>query len=385
MRLLEMVATETPLPAILRRLALLVEDHCEGAVCGIMRVSDDGGHLHPLAAPSLPVDYLAAIDGVAVGARVGSCGTAVHRREPVYVVDIATDPLWAELRGARARARAARVLVGAGARRRRHRSGHDRPLLRRAARPVRRRHPRHRAGGLDRPARDRARAGPGGAARERAQARRRPRPHAARRGRGAGAHRGRPARRHDPGADRQPALHRPRPPRRPGERDRRPHRADRRPRPPGVDARSHEAADVRDPAAAARVARARARRWRAARPDPARHGDSGRRHDRRRPALAEHRVARLPHGAGARRERPQACARDPARGRADGRRRPPPGYGRRRRMRVRHDACARPQRDAASPRTCRRWRSACGLREATSRSRAAPAAARRRASASRSN
>jgi PAS domain S-box-containing protein len=94
MRLLEMVATETPLPAILRRLALLVEDHCEGAVCGIMRVSDDGAHLHPLAAPSLPVEYLAAIDGVAVGARVGSCGTAVHRREPVYVVDIATDPLW---------------------------------------------------------------------------------------------------------------------------------------------------------------------------------------------------------------------------------------------------------------------------------------------------
>jgi PAS domain S-box-containing protein len=94
MRLLETIATETPLPAILRELALLVEDHCPGAVCGIMRVSDDGA-LHPFAAPSLPVDYLAAIDGVAVGARAGSCGTAVHRREPVFVVDIATDPLWA--------------------------------------------------------------------------------------------------------------------------------------------------------------------------------------------------------------------------------------------------------------------------------------------------
>ena len=64
-------------------------------MCGIMRVSEDGAHLHPLAAPSLPVDYLAAVDGVSVGARVGSCGTAVYRREPVYVVDIATDPLWA--------------------------------------------------------------------------------------------------------------------------------------------------------------------------------------------------------------------------------------------------------------------------------------------------
>jgi PAS domain S-box-containing protein len=97
MRLLEMVATESPLTAILRRLALLVEDHCPGAVCAIMRVSDDGESLHPLAAPSLPVEYLAAIDGVGIGARAGSCGTAVHRREPVYAVDIATDPLWTEL------------------------------------------------------------------------------------------------------------------------------------------------------------------------------------------------------------------------------------------------------------------------------------------------
>ena len=95
MRLLEMVATESPLEDVLRRLALLVEDHCQGAVCGVMRVSEDGGRLHPLAGPSLPAAYLAAIDGAAVGARAGSCGTAVHRREPVYVVDIAADPLWA--------------------------------------------------------------------------------------------------------------------------------------------------------------------------------------------------------------------------------------------------------------------------------------------------
>ena len=95
MRLLEMVAAETPLADVLRRLALLVEDHCAASVCGIMGVSNDGARLYPLAGPSLPAAYLAAIDGAAVGARAGSCGTAVHRREPVYVVDIATDPLWA--------------------------------------------------------------------------------------------------------------------------------------------------------------------------------------------------------------------------------------------------------------------------------------------------
>ena len=85
MRLLEMVATETPLPAVLRRLALLVEDHCPGAVCAIMRVSDDGESLHPLAAPSLPVEYLAAIDGVASEpgpARAGRRCTAASRSTP---------------------------------------------------------------------------------------------------------------------------------------------------------------------------------------------------------------------------------------------------------------------------------------------------------------
>jgi PAS domain S-box-containing protein len=97
MQLLEMVAAETPLEAVLRRLALLVEDHCRGAVCGVMRVAEDGGSLHPLAGPSLPAAYLAAIDGAAVGARAGSCGTAVHRREPVFVVDITSDPLWASM------------------------------------------------------------------------------------------------------------------------------------------------------------------------------------------------------------------------------------------------------------------------------------------------
>jgi signal transduction histidine kinase len=96
MRLLEMVAAETPLAPVLHRLALLVEDHCRGGLCGIMGVSEHGGRLHPMAGPSLPAAYLAAIDGAAVGARAGSCGTAVHRRAPVYVVDVATDPLWSE-------------------------------------------------------------------------------------------------------------------------------------------------------------------------------------------------------------------------------------------------------------------------------------------------
>ncbi|TIU20626.1 MAG: EAL domain-containing protein, partial [Mesorhizobium sp.] len=42
--------------------------------------------------------YTSAIDGVATGPKVGSCGTAAHRREPVIVADIMQDPLWEDYR-----------------------------------------------------------------------------------------------------------------------------------------------------------------------------------------------------------------------------------------------------------------------------------------------
>jgi signal transduction histidine kinase len=46
----------------------------------------------------LPEEYNRAIDGIAIGPAVGSCGTAAYRGEPVVVLDIAGDPLWADFR-----------------------------------------------------------------------------------------------------------------------------------------------------------------------------------------------------------------------------------------------------------------------------------------------
>src|SRR5439155_10179174 len=53
-------------------------------------------HIRHGAAPSLPADYLKAINGSAIGPRAGSCGTAAFRREAVFVADIASNPLWAD-------------------------------------------------------------------------------------------------------------------------------------------------------------------------------------------------------------------------------------------------------------------------------------------------
>ena len=50
------------------------------------------------AAPSLPEEYNQAIDGVEVGPRTGSCGSAMHSDSPVIAEDIETDPRWRDYR-----------------------------------------------------------------------------------------------------------------------------------------------------------------------------------------------------------------------------------------------------------------------------------------------
>ena len=82
---------------ILNRYLLTVEAESENYILtSILLV--DGPHLRHGAAPSLPEEYCAAIDGLEYGPNKGSCGTAAYRGYPVYVTDIASDPLWAEFK-----------------------------------------------------------------------------------------------------------------------------------------------------------------------------------------------------------------------------------------------------------------------------------------------
>ena len=84
---------------ILELLLAAVEVQFEGQMlASILLLDAEGQHLLHGAAPSLPTDYSAAIDGVRIGPKVGSCGTAAYLGHPVYVTDIATDPLWIDFR-----------------------------------------------------------------------------------------------------------------------------------------------------------------------------------------------------------------------------------------------------------------------------------------------
>jgi len=99
-RVLEMLANGGPLPMILDQLCRLVEEVAAGSLASILLLDPNDRRLRPSISPSLPPAFTAAVraEGIPIGPRVGSCGTAAHRSEPVMVADIAEDPLWAGYR-----------------------------------------------------------------------------------------------------------------------------------------------------------------------------------------------------------------------------------------------------------------------------------------------
>jgi signal transduction histidine kinase len=94
-----MIARDAPLEAILENLVRVVEAQFAGLLCSVLLLDEEGQHARHGAAPSLPQPYTKAIDGLSIGPKAGSCGTAMYRREPVVVTDILQDPLWEPYRG----------------------------------------------------------------------------------------------------------------------------------------------------------------------------------------------------------------------------------------------------------------------------------------------
>src|SRR5271154_3274483 len=93
LNLQKLIFAGSPLSEVLTNIAQLVESQAEGMSCTIWLPDEDGKELYCAAAPSLP-GFVAQAGTMAVGPKGGSCGTAIYRREPVYVTDILTDPVW---------------------------------------------------------------------------------------------------------------------------------------------------------------------------------------------------------------------------------------------------------------------------------------------------
>jgi PAS domain S-box-containing protein len=98
-KVLERIAVGAPVAEVLDMIARATEaQSTEGLLCSILMLDEDAQRLLHGAAPSLPPAYNEAIHGVSIGPAVGSCGTAAFQRRPVYVTDVASDPLWRDYR-----------------------------------------------------------------------------------------------------------------------------------------------------------------------------------------------------------------------------------------------------------------------------------------------
>jgi PAS domain S-box-containing protein len=96
---LELAVHGAPLPAVLDVIVRTIQTQSSNDVLGSILLLDAAAQrLRHGAAPSLPDDYNAAIDGIPIGPAVGSCGTAAFTGKTVVVSDVETDPLWADFK-----------------------------------------------------------------------------------------------------------------------------------------------------------------------------------------------------------------------------------------------------------------------------------------------
>ncbi|MGP9812133.1 EAL domain-containing protein [Rhodopseudomonas sp. NSM] len=89
---LSALANEIPITEIADRICRFVEKIAPDVVSSLLHI--DSGLLRPLGGPSLPDEYSRALEGIAIGPEIGSCGAAAYFGEPVLTTDIDKDPRW---------------------------------------------------------------------------------------------------------------------------------------------------------------------------------------------------------------------------------------------------------------------------------------------------
>jgi formate hydrogenlyase transcriptional activator len=94
---LKLILAGSELSEVLTVVARLVESQGKDTLCTIWLPEADGKHLYCASAPSLP-GFPAAVGHTAISPKGASCGTAVYRREPVYVADILREASWDDYR-----------------------------------------------------------------------------------------------------------------------------------------------------------------------------------------------------------------------------------------------------------------------------------------------
>jgi GAF domain-containing protein len=98
-RVFELVANGASLQEVLDTLTQTIERISPESICTVLLLDEETGrYLLKGSGPSLPVEYMQAVDGLEIGPDAGACGSAAYLNDTVIVEDIATDYRFATAR-----------------------------------------------------------------------------------------------------------------------------------------------------------------------------------------------------------------------------------------------------------------------------------------------
>ncbi|HEX9979297.1 MAG TPA: PAS domain S-box protein [Flavobacterium sp.] len=84
---------DIPFEFVINKLVVNIETLIPASYCTILALTDDQTLKH-IAGTSISPEYIKAIDGLKIGPKTGSSGTAMFTGKSVFVTDIENDPLW---------------------------------------------------------------------------------------------------------------------------------------------------------------------------------------------------------------------------------------------------------------------------------------------------
>jgi diguanylate cyclase (GGDEF)-like protein len=97
-RVHELIARAAPLKEALDELTGGIERYDPSVLPCVVLLDRESTTLHPGSGPSLPPEWLAALDGAVIGPNIGTCGAAAWSGELTVTEDIALDPKWTPIR-----------------------------------------------------------------------------------------------------------------------------------------------------------------------------------------------------------------------------------------------------------------------------------------------
>jgi diguanylate cyclase (GGDEF)-like protein len=99
-RIHSMIAADEPVDVVLDEIVRSIESYDPALLGSITLLDRELGLLHPAAAPNLPGEWLALLDGAPVDPEAGSCAGVVHSGREVIAHDVRTDLRWRRHRSA---------------------------------------------------------------------------------------------------------------------------------------------------------------------------------------------------------------------------------------------------------------------------------------------